>query len=196
MSQFPRILAFAGSARQDSFNKRVLRIAAEGARAGGAEVTIIDLKDYPLPLFDQDHEASDGMPANAQMLKRLFFDHDGLLIASPEYNSSITPLLKNTLDWVSRSAPGEAPAAAFRGKVAGLVSASPGALGGLRGLAHLKAILGNIGVLVLPEQMAIAKAHEAFTADGSLKDVKQQASVEQIGKRLAEMGMKLMARSI
>ena len=128
----PRILAFAGSARTDSYNHRLLLVAAEGAQAAGADVTVLNLKTYPLPLFDEDLEREDGTPENATQLKQLFLDHDGLLIASPEYNSSITPLLKNVIDWVSRSAEGEAPLAAYRGKVAALMAASPGGLGGLR----------------------------------------------------------------
>src|SRR5215471_4093780 len=137
----PRILAFAGSLRRESFNKKLVPIAVKGAREAGAEVTLIDLKDFPLPLFDQDLEAEQGMPQNGAKLKRLFIEHDGLLISSPEYNSSITGVLKNAIDWVSRPAPDEPSLVAFRGKVATLMSASPGALGGLRGLVHLRSIL-------------------------------------------------------
>jgi NAD(P)H-dependent FMN reductase len=187
----PRILAFAGSLRHDSFNKKLVPIAASGARNAGAEVTLIDLKDYPLPVFDQDLEAESGMPENGKKLKQLFIDHQGLLIAAPEYNSSITAVLKNTIDWVSRPAPGEPSLVAFKGKVAALMSASPGALGGLRGLVHVRSILGNIGVIVLPDQIAIAKAHEAIKPDGSLADPKQQAGVEWIGKSLASFLTKL-----
>src|SRR5271163_4547880 len=125
----PRILAFAGSPRRESFNKKLVSIAAKGAREAGAEVTLIDLKDFPLPLFDQDLEAEQGMPENGKKLKKLFIDHDGLLIASPEHNGSFPAILKNAIDWVSRPAPGEPSLAAFRGKVATLMSASPGALG-------------------------------------------------------------------
>ena len=124
-------------------------------------------------------------------LKQLFIDHDGLLIASPEYNSSITAVLKNAIDWVSRPAPGEPSLVAFRSKVATLMSASPGALGGLRGLVHVRSILSNIGVIVLPDQIAVAKAHEAFNADGSLKDSKQQSGIEELGHTLASFLMKL-----
>ncbi len=191
MSQSPRILAFAGSTRRESFNKKLVQIAAAGAKEAGAEVTVIDLKDYPLPLFDQDLEAADGLPGNALKLKQLFLDHQGLVIASPEYNSSITAVLKNTLDWISRPAPGESSLTAFQGKVASIISASPGALGGLRGLVHLRAILGNIGVIVLPDQIAVPKAHEAFDGDGNLKEAKQQASVQNLGKKLAESVRKL-----
>jgi NAD(P)H-dependent FMN reductase len=187
----PRILAFAGSLRRDSFNKKLVSIAAHGAREAGAEVTLIDLKDFPLPLFDQDLEAEQGIPENGKKLKKLFSDHDGLLIASPEYNSSITAVLKNAVDWVSRPAPNEPPLVGFKGKVATLMSISPGALGGLRGLVHVRSILGNIGVIVLPDQIAVAKAHEAFHADGSLKDPKQQAGIEGLGKTLASFLAKL-----
>jgi NAD(P)H-dependent FMN reductase len=189
----PRILAFAGSTRSESFNKKALRHAVNGAREVGAEVTLLDLKEFPLPLFDQDLEAERGMPDNGAKLKKLFIDHDGLLIAAPEYNSSITAVLKNTIDWVSRPAPGEPSLVAFRGKAATLMSASPGALGGLRGLVHVRSILGNIGVIVLPDQIAVAKANEAFQPDGSLKDPKQQASVEALGKTLASFLMKIKA---
>jgi len=187
----PRILAFAGSLRRDSFNKKLVSIAAHGAREAGAEVTLIDLKEFPLPLFDQDLEAAQGPPEAATRLKKLFIDHDGLLIASPEYNSSFPAVLKNALDWVSRPAPNEPPLVGFKGKVATLMSTSPGALGGLRGLVHVRSILGNIGVIVLPDQIAVAKAHEAFHADGSLKDPKQQAGIEGLGKTLASFLAKL-----
>jgi NAD(P)H-dependent FMN reductase len=187
----PRILAFAGSTRKESFNKRLVQIALEGAREAGAEVTLLDLRDFPLPLFDQDLETERGMPDHGTKLKKLFIDHDGLLIAAPEYNSSITAVLKNAIDWVSRPAPGEPPLVAFQGKVATLMSASPGALGGLRGLVHVRSILGNIGVIVLPDQVAVAKAHEAFKPDGSLTDPTQQARIEALGKTLASFLMKL-----
>jgi NAD(P)H-dependent FMN reductase len=187
----PRILAFAGSTRRESFNKKLVQIAARGAREGGAEVTLLDLKDFPLPLFDQDLETEHGMPDNGAKLKRLFIDHDGLLIASPEYNSSVTAVLKNVIDWVSRPAPGEPSLVALKGKVATLMSASPGALGGLRGLVHVRSILGNIGVIVLPDQIAVARAPEAFQPDGSLTDPRQQAGIEALGKALASFLIKL-----
>ena len=187
----PRILAFAGSTRRESFNKKLVQNAAKGAREAGAEVTLIDLKDFPLPLFDQDLEAEQGMPENGKQLKKLFIDHDGLLIASPEYNSSFPAVLKNAIDWVSRPAPGEPSLVAFRGKVATLMSASPGALGGQRGLVHVRSIFGNLGVIVLPDQIALAKAHEAFQPDGSLVDPKRQAGVEGLGKTLASFIAKL-----
>jgi chromate reductase, NAD(P)H dehydrogenase (quinone) len=191
MSEKTKILAFAGSTRKDSFNKKLVKIAAEAARSAGAEVTVIDLRDLPLPLYDGDQEAADGLPANAKRLKELFLAHQGLLISSPEYNSSISGVLKNAIDWVSRPAPGEGSLACFDRKVAALMSASPGALGGLRGLVHLRAILGNIKVLVIPEQIAVSKAMEAFNADGSLKDARQQSAVESLGTKLAGLLAKL-----
>ena len=191
MDNKPKVLAFAGSARADSFNKKLVKAAVKGAEAAGADVTLIDLRDYPMPLMDQDMEAKEGLPANAEKLKELFLAHQGLLISCPEYNSSMTPLLKNTIDWVSRSVPGETALACFTGKAAALTSASPGALGGLRGLVHVRAILGNIGVLVLPRQIAVSKAHEAFGPDGSLKDPKQQSAIDQLSAELVKVLKKL-----
>jgi len=187
----PKILALAGSTRQNSYNQQVLDIAVDGAREAGAEVTMVNLKHYSLPLFNEDLERSAGEPEAAAKLKQLFFEHDGLLIASPEYNSSITPLLKNTIDWVSRKVGDETPLQAYRGKVATLMSASPGALGGLRGLVHLRSILGNIGVVVLPDQIAVSRAHEALNDDGQLKDENLQKNVRGLGGNLAEMLKKL-----
>lgn len=189
----PRILAFAGSARAASLNRRLIRIAAEAARAAGGEVTLLELSDHPLPVYDGDLEANEGLPANARRLKDLFLAHEGLLIASPEYNSSITPLLKNTIDWVSRSAPGEAPLACFDGKVAALLSASPGSLGGLRGLAVLRSCLSSIRVLVLPDQVAVPQANDAFAEDGTLRDAKRQAAVARLGATLVRTVAKLGA---
>ncbi|MBN3874543.1 MAG: NAD(P)H-dependent oxidoreductase [Nostoc sp.] len=191
MASTPKILAFAGSTRIDSYNKKLVKIAASGAKAAGAEVTYIDLRDLPLPLFDEDLEAQEGLPANARTFKDLLISHQGLLIASPEYNSSLTAVLKNAIDWASRPAPNEAPLAAFAGKVASIMSASPGALGGLRGLVHLRSILGNIKVLVLPDQIAVSKAYEAFNPDGTLKDPKQQESIEKLGDGLTKILLKL-----
>ena len=148
-----KILAFAGSTRQESFNRKLIRIAAQGAENAGAAVTLVELADYPMPLFNQDLEASEGMPQTAHDLKQLFIEHDGLLIASPEYNSAFSPLMKNTLDWVSRvERDGEPLYAAYRDKVAAILSASPGGLGGIRGLVFLRMLLGNLGITVLPEQ--------------------------------------------
>jgi chromate reductase, NAD(P)H dehydrogenase (quinone) len=188
-----KILAFAGSARKDSFNKKLVKIAIAGAKAAGAEVTYLDFRDLPLPLFDEDLEAAEGLPENVLKLKAMMKAHQGFLIACPEYNSSITPLLKNTIDWASRLEPGESSLACFKDKIAVLMSASPGGLGGLRGLVHVRSILSNIGVLVLPDQKAIGTAYQAFDENGNLKDESQQAAISQLGRRLATVAMKLNA---
>lgn len=189
----PRILAFAGSARSDSWNKKLVRIAASAAERAGAEVTLLDLADYVLPLYDGDLEAEQGLPEKVIELKEIFVAHQGLMIASPEYNSSVTPLLKNTIDWVSRPVEGEGPLIAYRDKVAVLMAASPGALGGLRGLVHLRSILQNIGVTVLPVQRAVPGAMTAFEEAGQLSDEKLQSSVESLGTKLTETLAKLIA---
>jgi len=186
MPYLPKILAFAGSTREGSFNKKLLNIAVQGAKNAGAEVTLVDLRDIPLPLYDGDLEANQGLPENAKKLKALMKSNDGFLIAAPEYNSSISAVLKNAIDWASRPEPNEAPLAAFTEKTAALLSASPGAFAGLRGLATVRSILGNIGVHVIPNQVGVPRAHEAFNPDGSLKDAKIQANVEKLGANLTE----------
>ncbi|WP_395735678.1 NADPH-dependent FMN reductase [Prosthecobacter sp.] len=183
----PKILAFAGSTRSDSCNKKLVRLAADAARSAGAEVTLIDLRDYALPLYDGDLEEEKGLPENAKTLKAIFREHDALLISAPEYNSSITAVLKNTIDWVSRAETDDEPAlVAYRGKTAALLSASPGALGGLRGLVHVRAILGNIGVIVLPDQVALPKAYDAFDEKGALKEERVAKQVERLAQGLVD----------
>jgi NAD(P)H-dependent FMN reductase len=192
MSYTPKILAFAGSTRRDSFNKKLVKVAAQGARAAQAEVTVIDLADFPMPLYDGDLEAKEGLPSNARKLKELMIAHQGFLISSPEYNSSVTGVLKNAIDWTSRKSSADEPALiCFTNKTAGLMSASPGGLGGLRSLIHLRAILENIGTIVLPYQVAVPKAGESFNPDGTLKDVKQKENIEKIGANLAKFLMKM-----
>lgn len=193
MSRPVKILAFAGSTRRESFNKKLVRVAAEGARQAGAEVTILDLADFPLPLFDQDLEEAEGLPENARRLKALMAEHDGFLVSSPEYNSSISGVLKNAIDWASRREEGEKPLVAFAGKAVALMSSSPGGLGGLRGLVHARAIFGNLGMLVLPQQKAVGGAFKAFAADGTMTDPKMQADISALGSGLAETLAKLIA---
>ncbi len=196
MTDVPRILAFAGSLRTGSYNSKILAVAADGARAAGADVSRIDLRDFPLPPYDGDLEAAEGLPANALKLKDLFRAADGLLIASPEYNSAISGTLKNVLDWVSRTAPGEKPLEGFKGKVAALCSASPGALGGIRGLASVRLILGNMSVVVLPDQVAVPKANEAFDDEGNVVDAGRRKALMELGGALAHATRALMpARS-
>lgn len=191
MAYRPKILAFAGSLRKDSFNKKLIKIAMKGAEDSGADVTLIDLKDYPLPVYDQDIEDAQGLPENALKLKKLLWDHDGFLISCPEYNSSVSGAFKNMVDWTSRQAsPEEVYLSCFIDKAIVLMSASPGYLGGLRGLVHARALLNNIFSIVLPQQKTIAQADAAFNPDGSLKDLKQEEEVKKLGKTLADFLVK------
>ena len=179
-----RILAFAGSTRRDSLNRKLVQVAADAVKDVGGEVTLINLADFDLPIFDQDYEAEHGKPEGAIRLKQLFLEHNGLLISSPEYNSSISAVLKNAIDWVSRKDEGEPMKAAFLGKVAGLLAASPGGLGGIRGLVHLRSILQNIGIIVLPDQITLSEAHSAFDEDGGLTNERKQVSVQSLAAEL------------
>ncbi len=191
MSQ-PKIAAFAGSLRTGSFNKKLLAIAVEAVRAAGAEVTVVDLRELNLPLFDQDIEDSTGLPEGAKKFKALLRASDGFLIASPEYNSSITAALKNAIDWASRSETDDEPSlVAFRGKTTALIPASPGALGGLLGLVTVRSILGNIGVFVLPDQVCIGTAHEAFDEAGKLKDERKAKQVAALAKAFVDLTAKV-----
>ncbi len=182
----PRILAFGGSLRTASFNHSVAAQAAEGSRAAGAEVTLIRLRDFPLPLFDEDLEAGSGMPEAARRLKELFLSHDGLLISSPEYNSSYSGALKNALDWVSRKTDADEPfLSALAGKRAALLAASPGKLGGSRGLPLLRQLLTNLSVSVLEAQLTIPEAHEVIGADGVFSDPAVATAAREVGAALA-----------
>jgi len=192
MSDRPRILAFAGSTRRASCNKKLIRGAVSGAETAGAAVTLVDLADFPMPLYDGDLEAEKGIPEKGREFKQLLREHHGFLLSCPEYNSSISAVLKNTIDWASRQENDEKPLECFRGKVVSLMSASPGGLGGLRGLVHVRAILGNIGCIVLPNQVAVSSAQEAFDADGVLMDDGRRKQVEALGSGLAEVISKLV----
>ncbi len=191
MSNQPKILAFAGSSRIASFNKKLVKFAAEEAKKAGAEVRYIDLLDYPMPLFNEDLETVEGLPQKVVEFKHLLREHQGFLISCPEYNGSITPLLKNTIDWASRPELNEKPLSCFKGKVAALLATSPGGLGGIRGLVHVRAILEGIGVFVIPEQKAIPHAEQAFDDSGQLKDKKPAQGVMAIAQKLTEVTTKL-----
>ena len=179
MSQQSSLVAFAGSTRRGSFNRTLLENAIDAARSAGASVEHLDLREYVMPLFDQDLE-SEGTPEAATEFKEKLKGADGFLIASPEYNSSMSPLIKNAIDWASRPAEGEAPLAAFKGKACGLFAASPGALGGMRMLPGLRNLLMNIGVRVVPTQFGLAKAHEAFDDAGKLTEERARMMVESV----------------
>ena len=188
----PKILAFAGSARKQSINKKLLKIVAAGAEDAGAHLTLVDLADFEMPLFNQDLESDQGMPKKAGEFKQLMIEHDGFLIASPEYNSAFSPLLKNTLDWASRAeSDDEPPLVAFKGKTAGIVATSPGALGGIRGLVFLRMLLGNLGVIVMPEQQAVPNGFLAFNDDGSMSDDKLETRIRKLGGNLVQFTNKI-----
>ncbi|MBA5776072.1 NAD(P)H-dependent oxidoreductase [Stappia sp. F7233] len=189
----PRILVFAGSTRTGSYNGRLADHMVQCLEAAGAEVTRISLADYPLPIFNADLEREEGAPENSVRLKALFQRHDGIFIASPEYNTSITPLLKNTLDWVSRlSEDGEPPSAAFKNRVFAVGAASPGQFGGMRGLIGLRTILEiGVGAFVIPEMVSIPKAKDAFDEDGRLKEGPPTRHADALVKRLlAEVALR------
>ena len=178
-----QLLVTSGSSRTGSLNRRLAQVVARSARAAGAEVTELDLAALALPLYNGDIEAA-AMPEGARELRRLFSSHDGFIVAAPEYNAFVTPLLVNALDWASRpAAEGTLPAglAAMNGKAAGMVSASPGALGGMRGLLFLRSFLSTVlGMLVVPETASVGQARQAFDDSGTLKDAKQRQAVERV----------------
>lgn len=162
----PSILVFAGSTRTGSFNEKLAALAAARLAALGAAVTHISLRDYVMPLYDGDHEAAEGPPATAKALAEAIARHHGVFIAAPEYNASITPLLKNAIDWVSRI---KLPVSPYKERVFALSAASPGPYGGLRGLIHTRHVLEiGCGALVIPETVAVGNAAQAFAADGTL----------------------------
>lgn len=182
-----KIIFLAGSARKDSMNKKLARHAYEVARDKGADATFIDLKDFPMPIYNGDDEAESGLPENGKKLKKLFVEHQGLFIASPEYNSSFSPLLKNSLDWISRpSEENEKPLVAFAGKVAALSASAGGHYGGLRGLVPLRMMLGNIRVNVLPQQVVVPYHGKAFSTDGVLEDESSIALIDSLVAQLIQ----------
>jgi chromate reductase, NAD(P)H dehydrogenase (quinone) len=185
----PKILVFAGSIRTGSFNGRLAALAAKELALLAADVTRISLADYPLPLYDGDTETAGGPPENAKRLKRQFIAHHGIFIASPEYNASITPLLKNTLDWVSRvREAGEQPRAAFRDRVFALGAASNGTHGGYRSLIALRHVLElGCGALVLPDQVAIRSAATAFDESENLRDTGDADRLRSMLARLVDV---------
>jgi len=183
----PKILVFAGSARRGSLNKLLAAAAANRAREAGAEVTLLDLDDYSMPLYHGDLEEREGVPDAAKKLRKMFMEHHALMIATPENNASVPAMLKNTLDWISRPESGQNGTVPYQNKVAALMAASPGALGGMRVLVHLRQILQALKVLVLSEQLAVPRAHELLEPPGVLKDVRLDASLRGLVDRLVDV---------
>ena len=187
MKTNPKILVFAGSTRTGSLHRKLAALAADELRRAGVDVTLADLREYPMPLYDGDAEAAQGVPENVRRFKELVRSHDALVIASPEYNGSFSALVKNTIDWISRPAAGEPPLAVFRGKPAALLSASPGPGAGKRGLRHLRELLEMIGMKVVPAQVAVARASEAFDEAGNLIRPEDQEAVRSLVEELVRL---------
>ncbi len=187
MTSTVRLLFFAGSSRTGSYNQRLAELGAKIAEANGIASTFADIGEYPMPLYNGDDEATSGPPENAYKFKELMAAHTGIFIASPEYNSSITPLLKNTLDWVSRvREPAPSGAEVYKTRVFALGSASPGGMGGLRSLTTVRQVLElGLGALVLPDQFAVSRAKDAFDADGHLHNKESQEIFKALIQKLA-----------
>ncbi len=187
MTSSVRLLFFAGSARTGSYNKRLARLGALIAEANGIPSTFADLGDYPMPIYNGDDEAISGQPENAHKFKELMAAHTGIFIASPEYNASITPLLKNTIDWVSHvREPGPSGPEVYKTRVFALGSASPGGMGGLRSLITVRQVLElGLGALCLPDQFAVPRAKDAFDDDGHLKNKDSQETFKALIQKLA-----------
>ncbi|MDQ3323987.1 MAG: NAD(P)H-dependent oxidoreductase [Acidobacteriota bacterium] len=187
MSKNPKIIAFAGSLREKSYNKRVLKVAIEGARNAGAEVTFIDLKDYPMPIYNSDLQDNQGFPPIATALQRLLLEHDGLLIATPEYNASLPAVLKNAIDWASRANGDLKTGDCFKGKVAAIMTASPGGFGGIRCLGHLRDVLTILLVNTLPSEIAVGNVGGMFDGDGGeMTNATMKGILEDLGKSLVD----------
>lgn len=192
-----KILAFAGSLREHSYNKRVLNIAVEGARKAGAEVTVIDLREYPMPIFNADEYAKE-FDDNAARFQDILDQHDGFLIASPEYNGSIPGGMKNAIDWASRPSPKyEKSVQVFKGKTAAIMTASQGSFGGLRSLAHVRGMLSIMFVNVLPVEIAVTFVHDKFDGDSAeMTDEKTRKALEDLGVSLVKMLEKTKGESV
>jgi chromate reductase len=189
----PKILVFAGSIRSGSHNARLAALATKELVLAGADVTRISLVDYPMPLYDGNLELMSGPPANALKLKQLMSAHQGVFIASPEYNASVTPLLKNTIDWISRVRErGEPALAAYKNRVFAIGGASDGAYGAMRSLMALRQVLElGCGALVIPEQIAVMRASEAFDEMDSLNDERAAAMLKRVAQRLTDMAREI-----
>lgn len=191
----PRILVFAGSLRTGAYSIKTADAATKELAEQGADLTRISLGDYPLPLMDQNLEKEKGIPENAMKLGRLIAAHDGFLIASPEYNASIPPLVKNTIDWVSRIRnDGGRPFSPYRGKVAALCSSSEGNFGGMRCLYHLRAVLMNCQVEIITPQCSVSRAHEAFDENGDFTEERLRKMMQNVCRTLIERARMLSTR--
>ena len=189
-----KVVTFAGSLRLDSYNKKLAKSAFTLATENGAEAILIDLADYPLPLFNEDIENQE-RPEHLAALREIFLEADALIIASPEYNGSLSSVLKNTLDWLSRSSQDESYQPVYGQLTAGIMAASPGGLGGIRGLSHLRELMSNLGSLVIPKQLAISSAYDAFDEHDNIKNPAKKAQLESVVKNLIHLGQALKSNN-
>lgn len=192
MARAPKLIAFGGSIRQGSHSAKLLSILMQGARDAGAEVTEISLRDYPMPLYDGDLEASDGVPAASVELHRLAREHDGYLISSTEYNGGVTPLLKNTIDWLSRAQDDQPGGVAFRGKSMAIVSATAGMSGGWRMQGHLRQSFQILGMILVPETATVPFCDQAFDENGEPKQPLVRDATLLAGRRAAEITARMI----
>ena len=183
----PRLLALCGSLRQGSINRKALLVATAAARDAGAEVDTTEPLDILLPLYNQDDEDRSGIPEKALALRERMKRADGFLIACPEYNASMTAAMKNAIDWASRPRQGEKPLECFMGKTAGLIAASGGKLGGIRGLPETRRVLSGIGTTVIATDFALSGADKVFDEQGNCTDEQAKAGLGRVGRTLAEM---------
>ncbi len=182
-----KILAFDGSGRAGSVNHKVVQQVSHAVKAVDVTVTEINLHDFNLPLYDLADEIEHGLPDNVKKLKELFRSHHAFIIGSPEHNGTMTAQLKNAIDWVSRKEEHETPMSGFKGKVVGLVSASPGKMGGLRGIYQLNTVLFGLGCIVLPEIVSVGFSNDAFDDVGALKHEHDKKAVAHLATRLAKV---------
>lgn len=192
MTKKLKILAFAGSLREHSYSKRVVKTAVKGAEDAGADVTYIDLRDFPMPIYNADDHEQNGFDENALKLQTILSEHHGLLICSPEYNGSLSGALKNALDWTSRPNDEFKMGEVFTGKIGAIMTESPGGFGGIRCLGHLRSILSILGVNVLPSEIAVGKVHEMFDGnDAAMTDEKMKKLLENLGASLIDTLQKI-----
>jgi len=188
MSSITRIVAFAGSLKKESLNHKLIMAAAKQAQLAGAQVEVLSLADFDIPLFNEDIEQQ-GPVAAVEAFKDKIRSADGLLVASPDYNGSISGVLKNALDWASRTAPEATPA--FANTTVALLATSPGGLGGIRALPHVRQIFVGMGALVLTPQLALGGAYQAFDAQGDLADEGMAAQLTNLTQELVTTASKL-----
>lgn len=186
-----KILAFSGSTRRGSLNQRLVENVAKVAEDSGAHVTLVSLSDYAMPLYNQDEEEEFGIPARAQAFKELLIAHDAFIIACPEYNSSYPAVLKNAIDWASRKSGEEPRLAAFKGKVVGLLAASPGGMGGMRVLVVLRMLMQNLHCIVAPTQVSVGNIGKKLSADGLINDETTLKQLQTFTDEVVNLAVKL-----